>query len=51
MADTEAGTGWIGKHVEAVEFWFGPVVSHTKSSVPFPIGLPLGLDGVMIVGL
>ena len=51
MTDVEPRTGWIGKHVEAVEFWLGPVVSHAKGPVLLPMGLPLHFEGVMIVGL
>jgi hypothetical protein len=51
MADVEARAGWIGKHVEAVEFWLGPVVSDTEGPVLLPIGLPLYFESVMIVGL
>jgi hypothetical protein len=50
MADVEARAGWIGEHIEAVEFWFGPVVSDTESPVLLPVSLPLHFEGMMIVG-
>ena len=50
MADVQAGSARVGKHVEDVEL--GPrgiEVDRAKGLVPFPFGLPLGLDTLRVV--
>ncbi len=51
VTDVETGPGGIRKHVEAIEFGLGRIVHRPERALVFPIGLPLGFDGAMVVGL
>ncbi len=50
MADVQARPAGIGKHVEDVELGPGRIeIDRAERLVPFPFGLPLGLDALRVI--
>jgi hypothetical protein len=51
MADMKPGSGRIGEHVQTVIFRPAQVLRGAEGMSLLPIGLPLGFNGVVVVGL
>jgi len=49
VTDMEAGSGWIGKHVEAIELGLRGIIQRPERAMLLPVSLPLRFDDVVIV--